>query len=126
MAKHKRSFWNYFLAPREQLGFSVRMVVGVFLLTQLQVFAVTAARLGGASFSASTVAVFVFSSLFVLVYTMVVTHRVFGPVRAMEIYVDKLLAGENPPPMRLRGGDYFGGLAERLSKLATRHAPPEG
>lgn len=119
MTKHKRSFRNYFLAPREQLGFSIRMVVGVFLLTQLQVFAVTAARLGGALLSPTTVVVFLASALFVLGYTMVVTHRVFGPIRAMELYVDKLIAGEEPPPLKLRSGDYFSTLADRLSKLAA-------
>ncbi len=117
--KSRRYFANYFLAPREQMVFSLQMVFGVIILAELQLVVMSGFLGGDTPFLGAQFAL-ASSIVLIALYTLVVSHRVFGPVHAMQKYVDKMVAGEAQGPLKLRDGDYFSDLAERLSKLQSQ------
>lgn len=123
MSKSHRRFANYFIAPRAQFIFSAQMVVGALALAELQIVVMGIPGADGSFFWAKLV--LALSIVAIVLYTLVVSHRVFGPVHAMEVYADKLLAGEADGPLTLRKGDYFTDLAARLSKIQEKLAEQE-
>lgn len=62
--------------------------------------------------------------LFVLVglagYTLLVSHRIAGPVYRINDVLRKMLDGEFPRKVTFRRGDYFGETAELLERLARK------
>lgn len=46
------------------------------------------------------------------------THRMVGPIHVMERLVEEIAAGDAPPQRKLRRGDEFQGLHNRLMALA--------
>jgi methyl-accepting chemotaxis protein len=48
------------------------------------------------------------------------THRIAGPVYRVESDIDKVLSGERGVRVRLRGGDAFPDLAEKVNQLIER------
>jgi len=62
-------------------------------------------------------------------YTILVSHRIAGPVYRINIVLRKLIGGEIPDTVAFRKGDYFQETAELLQSLAKRLAEerrPEG
>jgi methyl-accepting chemotaxis protein len=56
----------------------------------------------------------------VVVVGIVSTHRVAGPVYRMESDIDRVLSGQLHARVRLRRGDAFPGLAEKVNELIER------
>lgn len=46
------------------------------------------------------------------------THQIFGPLVSIRRFIDELLAGKNPAPIKLRASDQLQDLAARLNALA--------
>jgi hypothetical protein len=64
--------------------------------------------------------------LFVLVglavYTVLLSHRIAGPVYRINSVLRKMLDGEFPPTIAFRRGDYFGDTAQLLERLSRKLA----
>lgn len=62
--------------------------------------------------------------LFVLVglagYTVLLSHRIAGPIFRINSVLRKMLDGEFPPTVAFRRGDYFGETAELLERLSQK------
>lgn len=56
----------------------------------------------------------------VVVIGVFVTHRIAGPVYRMESDIDRVLSGENHARVRLRRGDAFPELADKVNELIAR------
>ncbi len=65
---------------------------------------------------------FVFTTLYVSIRY---THRIYGPLVSIRRFLDELLAGNIPKPIRLRQGDQLNDLVERLNKVAERMSTDE-
>jgi hypothetical protein len=50
----------------------------------------------------------------------VFSHRIFGPIYRIEVYLDALLSGEPQLELRLRRGDEFQSLAQKVTQLAAK------
>ncbi len=46
------------------------------------------------------------------------THQIYGPLVSIRRYLDDLLEGKNPKPIKLRANDQLHDLVDRLNKLA--------
>ena len=64
--------------------------------------------------------IFVFYVLSNLAISIVVTHRLVGPVVAFRRHIASLEAGDYSKRVRLRRGDAFGELAEDLNRLTMK------
>jgi hypothetical protein len=58
--------------------------------------------------------------ILVVVVGIVSTHRVAGPIYRMENDIDRVLSGESHARVRLRRGDAFPELAEKVNELIER------
>ncbi|MCX7038726.1 MAG: hypothetical protein NT005_06305 [Spirochaetes bacterium] len=58
--------------------------------------------------------------LIVIVTGIFTTHRVAGPIYRMESDIDRVLTGETHARVRLRRGDAFPELAEKVNELIER------
>lgn len=68
--------------------------------------------------------------LFVLVglagYTVLLGHRIAGPIYRINSVLRKMLGGEFPPTVAFRRGDYFVETAELLERLSRKLAGEGG
>lgn len=68
--------------------------------------------------------------LFVLVglagYTLLLSHRIAGPVYRINAVLRRMLDGEFPRKVTFRRGDYFGETAELLEQLSRKLAAERG
>ncbi len=55
---------------------------------------------------------------------IVVTHRVYGPAWRISRFLDDVLAGRNPAPLKLRRGDHLAEVAERVQRVVNASATP--
>lgn len=58
--------------------------------------------------------------LIVIVAGIFTTHRIAGPIYRMESDIDRVLSGETHARVRLRRGDAFPELAEKVNELIER------
>ena len=65
--------------------------------------------------SFSLIFLFVVATIFV---SLKYTHKIYGPLLAINRFIDELLAGKNPSPLVLRDKDFLHGLAKKLNKLS--------
>ena len=56
------------------------------------------------------------------VYTIVLSHRIAGPVYRINSTLKKMIAGEYPAAVTLRRGDFLGETAELLQDLSRKLA----
>ncbi len=60
---------------------------------------------------------------FTFISTLYITHRFIGPTVTIRRFIDQLMKGENPEPLKLRRLDELGLIAEKLNEL--RDAYPQ-
>jgi signal transduction histidine kinase len=61
---------------------------------------------------------FIFPILFVITaFTIIITHRIAGPIFRLERTLDRLIQGEDVEPMQLRRGDELKGLVAKINDL---------
>lgn len=135
---HSRSIKNYLIRPKDQLlhaifALSATLIAcgaqSVFLLRKIQEIhsqhessdlqlALQAELLRTVllSFFVTSLAV----GLFIFVFNVMLTHRVFGSVHALETYIRKILNGEKPPRLTLRKLDQTQTLADLVNQLSDR------
>jgi hypothetical protein len=69
-------------------------------------------------------ALFIFGGAFV--YTLVLSHRIAGPVYRINAVLRQMLQGEYPDKVTLRRGDFFHDTAELLESLSQKAAGDRG
>lgn len=55
-----------------------------------------------------------------LVVSVRYTHQIYGPLVSIQRFLDQLIGGEKPKPIKLRNSDQLKGLAERLNSIALQ------
>jgi signal transduction histidine kinase len=60
-------------------------------------------------------ALFIFSTLYLSVHY---THQIYGPLVSIRRFVDEILAGKRPEPIKLRAKDQLHDLVDRLNLLS--------
>lgn len=68
--------------------------------------------------------VIVASALTLGVYTIIHTHRMLGSAYHIGMHLAQMNAGQAPPNLTLRDGDYFQEIAEEINRMRPRIAPP--
>lgn len=58
----------------------------------------------------------------VFVYTLVVSHRIAGPIYRIDAVIRQMIAGEYPDKVALRRGDHFHETADLLTALSRKLA----
>lgn len=69
-------------------------------------------------------ALFIFGGVFV--YTLVLSHRIAGPVYRINAILRQLIEGESPDKVTLRRGDFFHDTVELLDRLSRKAAGEKG
>jgi len=59
------------------------------------------------------------AALLIIVISIIISHRVAGPIFSMERTVDRVVRGESVEFIRLRKNDELKGLAEKINGLIT-------
>jgi len=49
--------------------------------------------------------------------TVKYTHKIYGPLVNIHSFLDQVLSGENPAPLKLRASDQLNDLAEKINAL---------
>ena len=63
---------------------------------------------------------FIFPVIFVITaFSIVLSHRIAGPIYRLEKTFDRLIRGEDVEPIRLRRGDALKELVEKINSLIT-------
>ena len=57
----------------------------------------------------------------VAVFSILLSHRIAGSIKRMQIACDRLARGVGDTPITLRKNDYFQGLARKLNRLNGNH-----
>ncbi|MBI2602329.1 MAG: hypothetical protein HYW48_04665 [Deltaproteobacteria bacterium] len=68
------------------------------------------------------VALFVATTLFT---SARYTHQIYGPLVSIRRFLDELLSGQKPNPIRLRKTDQLHDIADRLNNIAGLIGPPK-
>jgi hypothetical protein len=139
----QRKLSSYFVSPREQVVFAVRLsIVPLGILLVLAGMSLTPAvaqlhhvatflppdrRLEAAIVADGaidrTLIGLLAGSAYLMVYTIVVSHRIFGPVVSIRRYIRGLIEGRPQGPLVIRKDDHFHEIAALLSELdAKLHA----
>lgn len=58
----------------------------------------------------------------VFVYTLLVSHRIAGPIYRINAVIRQMIEGEYPDKVSLRRGDHFQGTADLLTALSRKLA----
>ena len=53
------------------------------------------------------------------------THQIYGPMVSIKRFLDQIIAGQDPSPIRLRQNDQLQDLVVRLNKIAERYVYQE-
>lgn len=69
-------------------------------------------------------ALFLFGGIFL--YTIVISHRIAGPVHRINGILRKMLEGEYPETVTLRRGDFLHSTAALLEQLSRKLSSPGG
>ncbi len=59
------------------------------------------------------------AALLIIAISIVISHRLAGPIFSMEQTIDRIVRGEKVEFIRLRKNDEFKGLAEKINGLIT-------
>ena len=141
--KWNRSLKNFLVAPREQAIFGLRvlllpnaLVLFVALLLsgpligplfQVQSLVEATHRsepVSPAGMMKTYLGIYAVTSAYFMLYVVVVSHRIFGPMVSLHRYVQRILDNEPQGDLILRKDDYFHDLAELLSRLNKQRQPP--
>ena len=66
-------------------------------------------------------ALFIFFTLYL---SAKYTHQIYGPLVSVRRFVEELLAGKKPSPIKLRAGDQLHDLVDRLNLLSDSYSVP--
>lgn len=48
------------------------------------------------------------------------THQIYGPMISVNRYLDEIIDGKNPSPLKLREKDQLGGMVEKLNNAVVK------
>ena len=69
--------------------------------------------------------VFSFVALTIII-SLKYTHKIYGPLLAINRFLDEVLKGETPKPLKLRDGDQLQDLANKLNAIQEQKKDGNG